>query len=94
MIPWHVDALRTLSGSTRPLAKFRASLKKAAAALTTGDAPLLKKWRIDEQDRLVYTKTKTRVVFLPAPALQVQEARTKHEQALEAARDQRERIIL
>lgn len=94
MIPWPVDALRTLSGSTKPLAKFRASLKKAAAALTTGDAPLLTKWRIDEQDRLVYTKTKTRVVFLPAPALEVQVAKSWHEQQVEAAQEQRAHIIL
>lgn len=94
MIPWAVDALRTLSGSTKPLAKFRASLKIAAAALMTCESPLLTKWRIDDQDRLVYTKTKTRVVFLPAPALEVQEARSKHDQAWEAARDQRARIIL
>lgn len=94
MIPWSIDALRTLSGSTKPLAKFRASLKKAAAALTTCESPLLTKWRIDDQDRLVYTKTKTRVVFLPAPALQVQEARSKHAAGLQAAIDQRARIIL
>ena len=48
----------------------------------------------DDQDRLVYTKTKTRVVFLPAAALEVQEARSKQERAVEAARSQRERIIL
>ena len=94
MIPWSIDALRTLSGSTKTLAKFRASLKKAAAALTTGDAPLLTKWRIDEQDRLVYTKTKTRVVFLPAPALEVQVAKSWHEQQVEAAQEQRAHIIL
>lgn len=43
--------------------------------------------------RRVYTKTKTRVVFLPAPALQVQEAKSKHAVALQTAIDQRERII-
>ena len=94
MIPWSVDALRALSGSTKTLAKFRASLKRAAAAMTTCESPLLTKWRIDDQDRLVYTKTKTRVVFLPAAALEVQEARSKQERAVEAARSQRERIIL
>ena len=94
MIPWAVDALRTLSGSTKPLSKFRAALRKAAEALKTCESPLLTKWRIDDQDRLVYTKTKTRVVFLPAAALEVQEARSKQERAVEAARSQRERIIL
>lgn len=94
MIPWPVDALRMLSGSNKSLAKFRAALRKSAVSLAATADPLLTKWRIDEQDRFVYTKAKTRVVFLPAPALKVQVAKSWHEQQVEAAQEQRARIIL
>ena len=93
-IPWPVEGLRTLSGSALPLFRFRAALRKSAQALADDTDPLLKSWHIDAHDRLVYAKTPTRTVLLPAQAAVVRQAQSAHIDAVQAAREQRMRVLL
>lgn len=91
MIPWAISTLFALSGCRSTLRAFRSNVKKAAAKLAAGPAPLLSKWAIDKDDRLVYTKKKTKVVLLPPQAKKVEQIQSFHSDEVSAARLQRER---
>lgn len=94
MIPWPIEALYKLCGSQSTLRAFRSAVKKAAARLAVGPGPLLLKWSIDKDDRLVYTKRKTRVVLLPPPAKKVEQIHSYHNNSVAVAQAQRARVLL
>lgn len=92
--PWPLKELHRLCGSSLALPQFRQRLRTAAARLTKGTDPLLTAWHIDKHDRLVYTKIRTLVVLLPDQAKAFQLGASRHEQDVEAAKAQRQRVLL
>jgi hypothetical protein len=92
--PWPVKELHRLCGSAQAVPQFRQRLRTAAARLTKGTDPLLTTWHIDKHDRLVFTKIRTLVVLLPDQAKAFQLGASRHEQDIEAAKAQRQRVLL
>ena len=93
-LPVAVQKLHRLCGSVQGIPQFRQRLRQAADKLSAGEDPVLIRWRIDEDDRFIFDKSTTRVILLPAPVKEVANAISFHEEAIEAAKDQRMRVLL
>lgn len=93
-IPVSVAKLHELCGSTLKLPQFRPRLRKACEALKNATNPLLKSYHIDAQDRLVYTKTQTRVLLLPSGAAMVHKFQARRDTSLDRVRMQRANVAL
>jgi len=92
--PQPVAELLKLSGSPLGLPQFRQRLVAAAGKLRESDNALLVDFGIDDKDRFVFKKTKTRVTILPSAAKGVVEARRFRMSAEQQARMQRAHVAL
>lgn len=91
--PEGMARLRDVCGSRLALPQFRQRLRAAMVLLSKGETPLVVSWSIDGRDRLVVTKSATRVVILKPETVEAKQrgirSQARKDEDIRKARAQR-----